>query len=198
MPRTANALDLLRRDHRHVLTLFKQVEKTEDEQEQRQLCDEIIEALSLHTEIEESVFYPFLRDATDREDLYEEASLEHHAAEDLLGQLRAEAPGTPRFHAIVKVRSFPRAPSAPSGSTAPTKNRTTTARPWPPAIPRSFVGGPKRAGGGRRPPREPIRVARACCGSISPTTTRGCRRCPGTIGCARSRSATWCSSTRRR
>lgn len=103
MPRTANALDLLRQDHQRVLALFKQVEKTEDEKEQRQLCREIVEELSLHAQIEESVFYPFLREATDREDLFEEASIEHEAAKDLLERLRTEDPGTPRFHAIVKV-----------------------------------------------------------------------------------------------
>lgn len=103
MPRSPNALDLLRQDHRKVLTLFHRFEKTEDENEQRELCDEIVSELTLHTDIEEGVVYPFLREATAREDLFEEANIEHQAAKDLLERLQQEEPGTPRFQAMVKV-----------------------------------------------------------------------------------------------
>lgn len=103
MPRTPNALDLLRQDHRKVLTLFHRFEKTEDENEQRELCDEIIDELTTHTSIEEGVVYPFLREATAREDLFEEANIEHQTAKDLLERLQEEQPGTARFQAMVKV-----------------------------------------------------------------------------------------------
>ncbi|AKJ32176.1 hemerythrin domain-containing protein [Caldimonas brevitalea] len=103
MPRSPNALDVLRRDHKKVLTLFHRFEKTDDESEQRELCDEIVNELKTHAEIEEEVFYPYLREATAREDLFEEATLEHETTKDLLAKLQEEQPGTPRFHAMVKV-----------------------------------------------------------------------------------------------
>lgn len=103
MPRTMNALDLLRQDHQHVQALLKRFEKTEDEGEQRELCDQIVGELREHTEIEERILYPYLREATGREDLFEEASLEHDTAKSLMEQLEREQPGTPRFKAMVKV-----------------------------------------------------------------------------------------------
>ena len=103
MPRTMNALDLLRQDHQHVQALLKRFEKTEDEGEQRELCDQIVGELREHTEIEERILYPYLREATGREDLFEEASLEHDTAKNLMEQLEHEQPGTPRFKAMVKV-----------------------------------------------------------------------------------------------
>lgn len=103
MPRAINALDLLRRDHRHVQALLKKMEKAEAEDEQRELCEQIVDELRAHTEIEERVFYPYLREATAREDLFQEASIEHETAKQLLDQLPQEQPGTPRFKAMAKV-----------------------------------------------------------------------------------------------
>jgi hemerythrin superfamily protein len=103
MPRSVNALDLLRRDHKQVLTLLKQFEKAEAEDEQRDLCEQIVSELTAHTEIEERVFYPYLLDATAREDLFQEAAIEHQTAKNLLEQLPQEQVGTPRFKAMVRV-----------------------------------------------------------------------------------------------
>lgn len=103
MPRSMNALDLLRRDHRHVQALLKKMNKAEAESEQRDLCEQILGELRTHTEIEEQVFYPYLREATAREDLFQEASIEHDTAKQLMAQLPQEQPGTPRFKAMMKV-----------------------------------------------------------------------------------------------
>ncbi|WKB51278.1 hemerythrin domain-containing protein [Eleftheria terrae] len=103
MPRSTNALEVLRRDHKKVLTLFHRFEKTDDEGEQRELRDEIVTELTTHADIEEGVFYPYLRDATAREDLFEEATLEHQTTRDLLSRLQDEPAGTPRFQAMVRV-----------------------------------------------------------------------------------------------
>lgn len=98
-----NALDLLRRDHRLVQSLLKKFDKADGADEQRALCEQIVAELQSHADIEERVFYPWLRDATAREDLFEEASIEHETAKDLLARLPEEQPGTPRFKAMVKV-----------------------------------------------------------------------------------------------
>jgi hemerythrin superfamily protein len=103
MQRPTNALDLLRQDHQHVHALLQRFEQAQNEDEQRELCGQIVGELKEHTEIEERVFYPYLRDATGREDLFEEASIEHQTAKNLMNQLEREQPGTPRMEAMVKV-----------------------------------------------------------------------------------------------
>ena len=103
MAQTLNALDLLRRDHKHLEGLLHRFEKTRGDDEQRELCEQIVSGLKLHTEIEEQVFYPYLREATAREDLFQEATIEHDLAKELLEQLPKEQPGTPRMMAMMKV-----------------------------------------------------------------------------------------------
>ncbi len=103
MPKSTNALDLLRRDHARVQSLFRQVTRSQEPEEQRALSQQIVSELETHTGLEEDVFYPFLREATDRPDLAEEASIEHETAKDLLIELREAEPGTPRFVAVLHV-----------------------------------------------------------------------------------------------
>ena len=103
MARSRNALDLLRRDHEQVQKLFERFEKAKGEAGQRELSEKIVDALRTHTRIEEEVFYPCLLDATGREDLFQEATIEHQTVSDLLDQLSGEDPGTPRFKAMVQV-----------------------------------------------------------------------------------------------
>ncbi len=103
MPRPVDALSLLRRDHKNVLSLLHRFEKTDQASEQRDLCEQIVSELRTHTEIEERVFYPYLREATAREDLFQEASIEHQTAKDLLNRLPKEEAGTPRMKAMMKV-----------------------------------------------------------------------------------------------
>src|SRR4051794_29784562 len=68
MPKSMNALELLRKDHRTVLTLLRKFEKSSDEREQHELCDELIAELDAHTALEEDCFYPYVRESTDRLD----------------------------------------------------------------------------------------------------------------------------------
>jgi hemerythrin superfamily protein len=103
MPKSPNALELLRRDHRNVLTLLRRFERSDDEREQRTLCDEIISELEAHTSLEEECFYPFVREATDRLDLVEEATIEHDTAKQLMQELGDTNVDPARFHALVNV-----------------------------------------------------------------------------------------------
>ena len=103
MPKSHNALELLRKDHRTVLTLLRRFEKSSDEREQHELCSEIIAELGAHTALEEDCFYPYVRDSTDRLDLIEEATIEHGTAKELMDELGDENADPARFHALVKV-----------------------------------------------------------------------------------------------
>ena len=103
MPRQANALEILRHDHREVQQLFHRFEKASGK-EQDKLCDDMVKALKTHTRIEEEVFYPYIRQATDCIDLVEEANVEHGTAKQLIADLESGHDGVHR-HAVVKVLS---------------------------------------------------------------------------------------------
>ena len=103
MAKSPNALELLRRDHREVLQLMRRFERSDDPRELRELCADIVADLDAHTTLEEDVFYPYVREATDRLDLIEEATIEHGSAKELMQALRDEDPQTPRFRALMKV-----------------------------------------------------------------------------------------------
>jgi hypothetical protein len=103
MAKSPNALELLRKDHRNVLTLLRRFERASDEREQRSLCDEIVSELRMHTSIEEDCFYPFVREASAREDLIEEATIEHDAVKQLMDELSDRDVEAQRFHALMSV-----------------------------------------------------------------------------------------------
>jgi hemerythrin superfamily protein len=103
MAKAPNALDLLRKEHRSVLTLLRKFEKSRDEREQRDLANEIVRELDEHAALEEQCFYPFVRETTDRLDLVEEAMIEHGTARELMQEIADRKQDYPRFHALVKV-----------------------------------------------------------------------------------------------
>ena len=104
---SADALDLLRADHDRVRDLFREFDQLkgsdEDDERKAELVDEICYALTLHTMIEEEIFYPAVRAATDDSDLMDEADIEHAGARELIGQLEVMYPGDDHFDATVTV-----------------------------------------------------------------------------------------------
>ena len=57
-----NALDLLIEDHQKVRQLFQQVQQIRDNDEKKELFDQIDTELAVHAEIEETIFYPALEE----------------------------------------------------------------------------------------------------------------------------------------
>jgi hemerythrin-like domain-containing protein len=102
-----DAIALLRADHEKVRSLFREFESLkgiEDEDERKsELVDEICYELTLHTMIEEEIFYPVLRAAIDDDDMIDEAEVEHAGARDLISQLEVMYPGDDHFDATVVV-----------------------------------------------------------------------------------------------
>ena len=84
------ALELLSADHRKVEQMFEQYEneKEGDEEIKQALCERICNELTVHAQVEEELFYPWLRENLDEEDLVEEALVEHQTAKDLIAQLQ--------------------------------------------------------------------------------------------------------------
>lgn len=102
-----DALDLLRADHDKVRQLFRDFDELkgsdDDDDRKAELVDEICYELTLHTMLEEELFYPTLRAAIDDDDLLDEADVEHAGARDLISQLEVMYPGDDHFDATVTV-----------------------------------------------------------------------------------------------
>ena len=89
-------------DHEYVKTAFRAFEKM-DEEDQPALVKQVLQALKVHTRIEEEVFYPAVRKAIKDEDLMNEAEVEHDSAKVLIRQLERMKPSNPKFAATFTV-----------------------------------------------------------------------------------------------
>ncbi|CAM5314104.1 hemerythrin domain-containing protein [Streptomyces avidinii] len=101
-----DAIVLLRDDHKTVEKLFKQFEKTgdEDTDERRRIADQVVEELTVHAWIEEQIFYPAAREAApDTTDHILESIEEHHAVVWMLSELKGMDAADERFKAKMSV-----------------------------------------------------------------------------------------------
>lgn len=107
MEKTQDAITLLKADHKAVEKLFKQFEKMKEDEdaidEKVDLVAQICSELTVHTEIEEEIFYPAVRAATEEGDLMDEALVEHASAKDFISQLQSMKPDDEFYDAKVTV-----------------------------------------------------------------------------------------------
>jgi hemerythrin superfamily protein len=96
------AIKLLKADHRQVEEWFDEYEQLEDEGEKLELFQKIALALTVHTQIEEEIFYPEARGEVE-DDLLDEAYVEHQGVKDLIAQIEAMKPSEDLYDAKVKV-----------------------------------------------------------------------------------------------
>ncbi|MDQ3196805.1 MAG: hemerythrin domain-containing protein [Pseudomonadota bacterium] len=82
--------ELLKRDHEAVSELFDQLEQTdEDEADERErLFDEINRELTVHGEIEETIFYPAIKNADKAHDVVMEGIEEHQIIKQLMSEMQ--------------------------------------------------------------------------------------------------------------
>jgi hemerythrin-like domain-containing protein len=90
---------MLQADHRRVEALFARIGTTSEEQ-RAALVRQLLAALRVHMELEETEIYPLLRNEVDA-DLAEEAEVEHQLARDGLAQLEELTPDEPGFDAAL-------------------------------------------------------------------------------------------------
>ena len=101
-----DAIKMLIADHREVDALFKKFDEAKDDESAKaDIVGEICDALSIHAEIEEEIFYPAARDALSEkgDDLLDEAEVEHASIKSLVGQLQDAEPDEDLYDAKVKV-----------------------------------------------------------------------------------------------
>ena len=105
----SDACSLLDADHRKVKKMFKSYEEltrshaASIDQKKRDLANEICMELTIHTKLEEEIFYPALRDAIKETDLLEEAEVEHASAKELISQIQQADSTDEKFDALVTV-----------------------------------------------------------------------------------------------
>jgi len=104
-----DAVALLIADHREVKGLFQQygkLEQADAASDDRQLvATQICVLLTVHTRIEEEIFYPEARRALGKagSDLLDEAEVEHAGAKNLIRELKAMNASDELYDAKVKV-----------------------------------------------------------------------------------------------
>ena len=99
-----DAIALLKADHRKVEQLFEDFEKAGSDGRKRKLAEQICLELTVHTRIEEEIFYPACRGKIE-DDLVDEAAVEHDAAKVLIAEIEGGGPDDDFYDAKVKVLS---------------------------------------------------------------------------------------------
>ena len=104
-PVTKDAIALLKADHEAVSQLFAEYETTRSPSTKKSLVAEICNALSVHAQIEEEIFYPAVKTALKDKLLVPEATVEHTTVKELIAQLQGVEPDGEMVDAKVKVLS---------------------------------------------------------------------------------------------
>jgi hemerythrin superfamily protein len=104
-PKGMDAITLLEQDHREVEDHFEGYEKAKSEEKKYELASQICTALTVHTRLEEELFYPTARKATGDDDLFDEATVEHASAKQLIAEIEAMSVGDELYDAKIKVLS---------------------------------------------------------------------------------------------
>src|SRR5437763_2091991 len=86
--KSQDAIELLKEDHRTVEKLFSDFESAKGDGRKQTLARRICLELTVHTMIEEEIFYPKC-DGKIEEDLLKEAYVEHDAAKLLIAEIEA-------------------------------------------------------------------------------------------------------------
>jgi hemerythrin superfamily protein len=100
-----DAVALLKADHKQVKTWFAEFQATTSSKKKAKLAAQICTALTVHTEIEEQIFYPAFLAATRDKDTHHEAIIEHDGAKKLIAQIQASSPADDYFDSKVHVLS---------------------------------------------------------------------------------------------
>ena len=90
-----NAFELLKKDHKKVSDLFKQLEETTERavKTREELFAQLKQELDIHARIEEQILYPVLKEAKETHEITLEAIEEHNVVKQLLEELSTMAVG---------------------------------------------------------------------------------------------------------
>ncbi len=98
-----DAIALLKADHEAVSRLFADYAQTHSAANKKSLVAKICDALTVHAQIEEEIFYPAVKAALKDRLLVPEASVEHAGIQALIAQLEGLEPDGEMYEAKVSV-----------------------------------------------------------------------------------------------
>jgi hypothetical protein len=102
-PKAPDAVSLLKADHRQVKEWFAQFEASRSAAKKKTLATQICNALTVHTKIEEEIFYPAFLTATRDADMHHEAIIEHDGAKKLIAKIEQSSPADEYYDSMVHV-----------------------------------------------------------------------------------------------
>ena len=88
--------NMIRMDHTHVLATFHQYQNDSSPRIKKGLADTVCVALEIHTQLEEEIFYPAMRQIAET-DFLQKSIPEHDQMRRLIAQLRNLEPGHPSY-----------------------------------------------------------------------------------------------------
>jgi hemerythrin superfamily protein len=105
---TTTPMMLLKKDHQKVKAMLTELSETTERAvvKRTELRQQIFQEITIHTMLEEEIFYPALHNAAkkrDDEKLFFEATEEHRAAKSVLADLMQSDPATLTFAGRAKV-----------------------------------------------------------------------------------------------
>ena len=86
----AEAVALLKADHRRVNDLFEQYEATQDHPRKQRIAEQACSALHVHAQLEEDIFYPAFAEAADDEgkQLVDASLQDHLMVKNMIAELQ--------------------------------------------------------------------------------------------------------------
>ena len=97
-----DAIALLKADHRKIEDLFAQFEAAKGDGKKQVVAEQIRMELTVHTKLEEDIFYPACEGAVE-DDLLKQAYVEHDGAKVLINDILAGGPDDTFYDAKVTV-----------------------------------------------------------------------------------------------
>ena len=102
-----NAVDLLDAEHKAVKGMFIQYDALCEDgapaADRRAVAEKICQALTVHAQIEEEIFYPAVREALGDEGLIDEALAEHAEAKELIARIQGMKASSDNYDATVQL-----------------------------------------------------------------------------------------------
>jgi len=97
-----NIIEMLKQDHQEASAMMDQIESADaGDASVMATFNQLKEALTLHTQIEETIFYPALRNNDETQDQIEESFEEHQEVKDLLSEMSGMQAGNDEFMSLM-------------------------------------------------------------------------------------------------
>jgi hemerythrin superfamily protein len=101
-----DAVDLLDADHKLAQKMFLDYQALSEDgapnEAKRELALKICQDLTVHTQVEEEIFYPAVREAIRNDALIDEALLEHAQAKEMIARIQGMSPGDADYDQAIK------------------------------------------------------------------------------------------------